>query len=67
LPRRVVGTNGRGEVAGKRSRRLNMVQTCVHMYVNAKIISFETISVMRGERGERRTVEEVNSSMIYLI
>jgi hypothetical protein len=37
------------------------------MYVNAKIISFETISVMRGERGERRTVEEVNSSMIYLI
>jgi hypothetical protein len=38
-----VGTSGRGEVEGKGGRKVNIVQKCVHMYVNAKMIAVETI------------------------
>jgi hypothetical protein len=30
-------------------RKVNMVQKCVHMYVNAKMISVETVPGIRGE------------------
>jgi hypothetical protein len=43
------GTRGRREVVGKGSRRINMVQKCVHMYVNVKIIPAETVPGIRGE------------------
>jgi hypothetical protein len=33
-----LGTSGRG----KGYRRVNMVQKCVHMYINAKMIPVET-------------------------
>jgi hypothetical protein len=36
-------------VAGKGGKRVNMVQKCVHIYVNAKMISVEIIPVI-GER-----------------
>jgi hypothetical protein len=32
----------KGEVARKGSRRVNTVQKCVHMYINAKMIPVET-------------------------
>jgi hypothetical protein len=32
-------------------RRVNMVQKFVHMYVNAKMITVETIPGMGGRRG----------------
>jgi hypothetical protein len=34
---------GMGEVVGKRGRRVNMVQKCVHRHVNAKMIPVETV------------------------
>jgi hypothetical protein len=43
-----------------------MVQKCVHIYVNAKMISVEKIPEMRGE-GHRRAEEGVNYGMKYLI
>jgi hypothetical protein len=33
---RKIGTSGKGYVAVKGDRRMNTVQKCVHMYVNAK-------------------------------
>jgi hypothetical protein len=36
------------------------------MYVNGKIRHVETVPGM-GKRGKRRKIEEVDSSMIYLI
>jgi predicted RNA-binding protein YlqC (UPF0109 family) len=36
-----VGTSGRGEMVGKGGRRMNAVQKCVYMYVNAKMLSIE--------------------------
>jgi hypothetical protein len=44
----VVGTRGRGEVAGKGGKRVNSEYDayCVQMYVNANIIPVETISGM---------------------
>jgi hypothetical protein len=30
-------------VAGKGSRRMNMVQKCIHLYINAKIIPVKTV------------------------
>jgi hypothetical protein len=44
-----VGTSGKGEVAGKRGRKVNTVQKCVHIYVNAKMIPIETIPAMGAE------------------
>jgi hypothetical protein len=48
-----------GEVVVKGGRRVDMVQKCVHMYVNAKMIPVETITGIKGgghkksgERGE---------------
>jgi hypothetical protein len=41
---------------------MNRAQKCVHMYVNAKMIPFETTPGMEGEG-----VEGVNSCMVYLI
>jgi hypothetical protein len=43
LPRGRDGTCGRGKVAEKGGWRVNMVQKCVHMHVNAKMIHVETI------------------------
>jgi hypothetical protein len=43
-----VNINERGEVVGKGSRKVNMVQNCVHMHVNAKIIPVETIARVGG-------------------
>jgi hypothetical protein len=60
------GTSGRGKVLGKGGRRLNMVQKCAHMYVNAKIIPVETTQELR-EGEMRRMIKEVNSCMVYLI
>jgi hypothetical protein len=37
-----VGTTGRGEIVGDRSRRVNIVQKCVYMHVNAKMTPIET-------------------------
>jgi hypothetical protein len=42
------GTSGKGEMVGKGIRRVNMVKKCVHMYVNAKMISTETLPGIRG-------------------
>jgi hypothetical protein len=36
-------------VAGKRGRKVNTVQKCVHIYVNAKMIPIETIPAMGAE------------------
>jgi hypothetical protein len=33
---------------GKSGRRVNIVQKCVHIYVNAKMISVETTSGVGG-------------------
>jgi hypothetical protein len=38
-------------VVGKVVGGLNMVKTCIHMYVNAKMISVETIPGTGGEGG----------------
>jgi hypothetical protein len=38
-------------VVRKEGRRVNMVQKFVHMYVNAKMITVETIPGMGGRRG----------------
>jgi hypothetical protein len=61
----VVGTG----VVGRwweRNRRMNMVQTIIHMYVNAKMIPAETVPGIRGGwMGERSRTGD--SSMIYLI
>jgi hypothetical protein len=46
LSRGGVGTSGRREVVAKGGKRVNTVQK--HMYVNAKIISVETIPGMGG-------------------
>jgi hypothetical protein len=35
-------------VAGKGGRRVNTVQKCVHMYVNAKMIPFKTVPGIGG-------------------
>jgi hypothetical protein len=40
---------------------------CVHLHVNGKLISVETVPGMGEKDGWRRMMEEVNSSMIYLI
>jgi hypothetical protein len=39
----MVGPRWEGEVMGKGGRKVNTVQKCVHMYVNAKIILVQTI------------------------
>jgi hypothetical protein len=39
------------EVAGKGCRRVNIVQKCAHMYVNAKMMPIETISGMGEGEG----------------
>jgi hypothetical protein len=36
------------------------------MHVNSKMILVETVPGMEGE-GKKRTMEEINSNMIYLI
>jgi hypothetical protein len=38
-----VSTSGKGKDVGKRCRRVNIVQYCVHMYVNGKVRPVETI------------------------
>jgi hypothetical protein len=43
----VRGNSRRGRT-GRGCRRMNMVQKCVHVYVNAKMISVKTISGMGG-------------------
>jgi hypothetical protein len=43
-----ISTSGRGEVSEKGCRRVNMVY-CVPMYVNRKMILFETTPVMGRE------------------
>jgi hypothetical protein len=43
-----------------------MVKYCVHMYVNGKMVSIETIPGMGGGILEENG-KGVNSSMIYLI
>jgi hypothetical protein len=50
-----VGTCGRGKVAGKGDRKMNMGQKCLHMYVNAKMRPVKTIPRIQGEvdKGER--------------
>jgi hypothetical protein len=45
------GTGGDGKRKG--GKRVNTVQKCVHVYVNAKMITFETIPGIRG-RGDKR-------------
>jgi hypothetical protein len=42
------GTSGRGEVARKGGRRVNMCKNCVYIWVNAKILPVETIPGMGG-------------------
>jgi hypothetical protein len=42
-----------------------LCKKCVYTYVNVKIIPIETIPRM-GRGGQRRAMEGVNSSMIYL-
>jgi hypothetical protein len=37
------GTSGQREVLRKEGRRVNMVQNCLHMYINAKMIPVETV------------------------
>jgi hypothetical protein len=46
---RGVGISGRRENVEKECRRVNMVKYCVHIYVNGKMKSVETIPGMRGE------------------
>jgi hypothetical protein len=46
--RGMVGTSGKGEVAGKVGRRV--VQKCAHKYPNAKMIRVATIPGMEGRR-----------------
>jgi hypothetical protein len=41
---------GGGRWRGKEGRRVNMVQKCVHMYVNTKMIPVETVSGITGRR-----------------
>jgi hypothetical protein len=53
---------------GERGRRMNMVhKMCTHV-CKCKMIPVKTIPGMagRGDKGERRVVEGVNSRMIYL-
>jgi hypothetical protein len=50
----------------ERGRRMDMVQKCVYMYVNAKKIPVETVLRTR-QRGRGREVEGNNSSMMYLV
>jgi hypothetical protein len=45
---RRTGTSGREWVAGKGDNRMNMVQICVNMCVNAKMIPDETIPEIGG-------------------
>jgi hypothetical protein len=47
------GIIGRGEVTGKRGRRVNTMQKCVHMYVNATMIPVEYIPEMGKGVGQR--------------
>jgi hypothetical protein len=35
-------------VAGKGVKRMNMVQKCVHMHVNAKMTPVETVELGKG-------------------
>jgi hypothetical protein len=47
-----LGTSGGGRCQG-RGRRMNMVQTMyTHMYVNAKMVSAETVPGIKGGMGE---------------
>jgi hypothetical protein len=59
-----VGASGRGKKVGKGCRRVNIVQYCVHMYVNGKKWDCSR-KEERGDKGEWS--RGVNSSMIYLI
>jgi hypothetical protein len=53
-----------GKVLGKGGRRVNVIQKCVHMYVNAKMIPTETVPGV-GE-GDKESRGGVNSRMMYL-
>jgi hypothetical protein len=47
------GTSGKGDIMGKGVRRVNMVQKCVHMYVNAKMIPVKnTPGIGKGGKKE---------------
>jgi hypothetical protein len=37
-------------MAGKGGRRVNTVQKCIHMHINAEMIPVETIPGIRGEQ-----------------
>jgi hypothetical protein len=37
---------------GKESRRVNMVGKCIHIYINAKMIPFETIPGIGGGKNK---------------
>jgi hypothetical protein len=50
----MAGTSGRGEVKRKGVRRVNMVQRCVHMYVDAEMVPVETIPEIGGGENKRK-------------
>jgi hypothetical protein len=51
LPRGEVWHQWEGGGFGERVRRVNMMQKCIHMYVNAKIIPVKTIPGIGGGVG----------------
>jgi hypothetical protein len=61
------GTSGRGEVAEKRGRKMNRCKKCVHVCINAKMRTVQTIPGMGGRGEIKERGGGVNSSMIYLI
>jgi hypothetical protein len=49
----------------KGDKKVNMVQKCVHIYVNAKMIPVETSPGIRGGE-DKRERERVILNMMYL-
>jgi hypothetical protein len=57
---------GKGRWWGKGRGECIWCKYCVYMYVNGKMIPMKLFQEW-GMRGQRRVVEEVNSSIVYLI
>jgi hypothetical protein len=60
-----IDTCVRGKMIWKKGRRVNMVQQCVYMYENAKIIPAEAISRMGG--GMKESSRGMSSNILYVI